>query len=554
MKNRYFGILIDSYDLKEWQVSAIKKIIAFTNYKLKLIIINNKEKNSSQYRLNNILFYAYKYLFVRTFQLKAHSISSFIKSASLIKCNPIEKGRYSNYFSKADIDKVKQYDLDFLLRFGFGILRGEILKTPKYGIWSFHHGDEQKYRGGPYCFWEIYKNDPVTGAIFQRLTNKLDGGIVLRKGYFKTQKHSFNRSIEQSLRESSIWPMQVCKDIENGIDDYIFDDPVKTNAPVYKLPDNFTSIKFVFKISWNKVKYLGKYLKTDVWGVGVIDKPLDEINLRNLDSEEVSWVNQNNNKYFLADPFPALINGKIIVFAEKYEYLKAKGDIIAINIKTRKEFLSFSSKYHYSYPNTFINEEQVYQINESYEQNQISLHRLKEFPDGWDKMKVLVNCFKGVDSSVLYYNNKWWLFTTEKGNGHSYKLFIFYSNSLTDGKWMHHENNPVKMNIRSGRGAGSIFRINEDYFRPAQNYSKSHEGSITINKINKLNEFEYEEKEEYEITPLPNYYFNSKIHTLSSNKKITTIDGCKTISIFENPYIFIQLLIGKLKRTINIYK
>ena len=37
----------------------------------------------------------------------------------------------------------------FMLRVGFNIIRGEILNVPKYGVWSFHHDDEVKYRGGP---------------------------------------------------------------------------------------------------------------------------------------------------------------------------------------------------------------------------------------------------------------------------------------------------------------------------------------------------------------------------------------------------------------------
>jgi len=44
-----------------------------------------------------------------------------------------------------------------------------------FGVWSWHHGDEDKYRGGPPAFWEIVNADPVTGALLQRLTERLDG-------------------------------------------------------------------------------------------------------------------------------------------------------------------------------------------------------------------------------------------------------------------------------------------------------------------------------------------------------------------------------------------
>ena len=87
-----------------------------------------------------------------------------------------------------NIEEIKKYNLDFILKLSRGIIKGEILNTAEYGIWSFHHDDEMKYRGRPACFWEIYNNDPVTGAILQKLSNKLD----LFKFIYKLSKLSCN--------------------------------------------------------------------------------------------------------------------------------------------------------------------------------------------------------------------------------------------------------------------------------------------------------------------------------------------------------------------------
>ena len=40
----------------------------------------------------------------------------------------------------------------------------------------------------PPGFWEIHNGDPVTGVILQRLTETLDGGVVLHAGWFKTNR------------------------------------------------------------------------------------------------------------------------------------------------------------------------------------------------------------------------------------------------------------------------------------------------------------------------------------------------------------------------------
>src|SRR6266567_2602478 len=67
------------------------------------------------------------------------------------------------------------------------ILAGEILTAARYGVWSYHHGDNDFYRGGPPHFWELCERAPLSGVILQVLTEELDGGVVLCKSLFATQ-------------------------------------------------------------------------------------------------------------------------------------------------------------------------------------------------------------------------------------------------------------------------------------------------------------------------------------------------------------------------------
>src|SRR5262249_8427405 len=149
-----------------------------------------------------------------------------------IHCTTLRKGKWSEYFSEQDIAAIRSYDLDFILRFGFNIIRGEILRVPRFGIWSFHHDDEMTYRGGPPCFWEIYYKDPVTGAVLQKLTDRLDGGIVLKKGYLKTIDYSYSKNVDQIYYESAKWPSQICSLIYNGKIEIFMASASATNAPI----------------------------------------------------------------------------------------------------------------------------------------------------------------------------------------------------------------------------------------------------------------------------------------------------------------------------------
>src|SRR5438093_1187012 len=91
-------------------------------------------------------------------------------SIGLIVDSQIAKSGFVYRFSGEDIDKVKSLNLDLLIRYGSGILNGEILNSTKFGIISFHHADNRINRGGPVGFWEVYSKQDTTGFIIQQLT------------------------------------------------------------------------------------------------------------------------------------------------------------------------------------------------------------------------------------------------------------------------------------------------------------------------------------------------------------------------------------------------
>ena len=81
----------------------------------------------------------------------------------------ISKSGFIYKYSKNDLEKIQDENLDVLVRGGSGILRGDILTLCKYGIISFHHGNNDINRGGPPGFWEVYNKEPSTGFIIQNL-------------------------------------------------------------------------------------------------------------------------------------------------------------------------------------------------------------------------------------------------------------------------------------------------------------------------------------------------------------------------------------------------
>src|SRR5882672_9849502 len=96
--------------------------------------------------------------------------------------------KFVHRFPGDALDIIRAKDLDVLIRFGFNILKGDILKAARYGVWSYHHGDNEFYRGGPAHFWELREGAPLSGVILQVMTEELDSGLVLCKSLFATKQ------------------------------------------------------------------------------------------------------------------------------------------------------------------------------------------------------------------------------------------------------------------------------------------------------------------------------------------------------------------------------
>lgn len=134
-----------------------------------------------------------------------------------------------------------------------------------------------------------------------------------------------------------------------------------------------------------------------------------------------------------------------------------------------------------------------------------------------------------MDSTVLKYNGKYWIFGTISGKGSNSKLYIFFSESLF-GPYIPHPGNPVKDTLNGSRPAGNFFEINGNLFRPSQNCEKEYGESITINKVNVLNELQFDEEPYFSIAPKKEDRDVNRIftmHTFNVLNDIIVVDGLR---------------------------
>ncbi len=543
-KSLKFGILCNGFEFEAWEVACIDNLLRHPQIELKLLVMNNQEiltkptfiQKLRNYPYRSLLFRAYKRYKLKAFSYKRISLEDRFKDIAILNCSPIKSGKFSAYFSEQDIDTIKSYKLDFMLRFGFNILKGEILKSCNYGIWSFHHADNDFIRGGPIGFWEIYHRKNTTAAVLQQLNEKLDQGKILRKGYLKTVDYCYAENIDQLTEMASMWPLQVCIDLMNG-HNVIEKAPLTIKkAKLFKYPGNLRFMHFVFILFQNKIKFhLNQLFMAESWQIARYDQSLKEV-VKN-DLTKAAYISKSNNETYCADPFLWPNNSAKKIVYEYFSYKDNCGKIAMMDFNGQNfKLLDFGKREHMSYPFLFEYNKQVYCLPEQAEAGSVTLYKIDDKGDILAHAD-LIKDFEARDASLIYFEQKWWLFCTKANYFENAALFIFYADNL-EQSFIPHQNNPVKVNVQNARPAGTFFIDNDVLYRLAQNSALHYGHKVNINKITKLSVTEFEEEIIEVIEPL--LFGNYKgIHHINSQQGQTIVDLKQTkfsLNNFKNQW------------------
>lgn len=528
-RNLRVGLLLDSYDVSAWSLKMFENIINSDYADMTLVILNDKERKKTNRTLiskikNNygsitsilirkFLEFIYSNLIERFTSLpdatKSESCAELLKSVPTIKVKTIEK-KWSDYFNSHDIREIKKFDIDILVRSGFRILRGDILKLPRYGIWSFHHGDNFVNRGGPPGFWESMESWPETGSILQILTEDLDNGKVLYRSFSSTKLFSLTDNRSNYYWKSLSFMTRKMKELHAVGEDEFFKNveennkhPIFYSERLYVNPTNYELAKLTFRKIKEKTKllYENKYF-FDQW-----------ILMFHLKEEFSSslWRYKKiipPKDRFWADPHIIYKDNKYYIFIEEFMYNTQKGHISLITMDENgvysKPEIILDRPYHFSYPFVFEHENDYYMIPESCANRTIELYKCVEFPCKWEFKINLMENIKAVDTTVFYHNKIWWMFANiieNDGASPHDELSLFYSKDIISGDWQPHPKNPIVSDCKNSRPAGKIFNDNGVLYRPSQDCATRYGHGFNINEIRLLDTKNYDESIATSVKP-----------------------------------------------------
>lgn len=457
--------------------------------------------------------------------------SSRLAGIDSLEVEPTGK-KFIHRFPPEALEQIRARDLDVILRFGFNILAGEILTAARYGVWSYHHGDNDFYRGGPPHFWELCERAPLSGVILQVLTEELDGGLVLCKSLFTTeQTSSVSRNRYIPYWGSTDLVIRKLNELHQFGWNYVRQKsvppaPYQGKRKIYRTPTNSEMVRWLGPVILRKaLEYPFRKQTVQHWKIAVRvgQKPLFDSSDASLDG--FRWLEPPPD-HFWADPFAFEHQSKCWAFFEDYNYQRRRAAIACGELSSDGNLINPQpcleiEGHHFSYPHVFRHGDDIFMVPESLDSSSVDLYRCHEFPHKWVREAALLQG-RFVDTTIWQHENLWWLMTTRaEPDARAGCLFLFYSESLT-GDWKFHPANPISTDIRNNRGAGRMLQVDGRLFRPSQSCSPIYGYSFSFNEVTELSTQRYAEKTLQTIEPWGKL---CAIHTYSRADNVELIDG-----------------------------
>ena len=547
-----FVVLCDSLELPLWQSISLREAVEAGVAEPVGVVVRHRKpvKNKiskwrKRYQDRKLLLWRlFNRFYVSRWSKAVHPVhmGKFLEKVPVYFDDPVPITKYREALSIGAMQFVKNSNPDFVLRFGFGILDGEILDCARYGVWSYHHGDPTQFRGQPPGFWEIAKKIPVTGVVLQRLSNELDGGEILHSGFFKTTFQSYAKTRDTIYLGSSSWLRRTCSDIiVNG---YRATSQSFNGAtgPVFRQPQNLDMLKFLIntvkEFFWAQIIF--KLFRQN-WNCGIIEAPIQVV--AGLEGDEQQsralngtiWMPTNRNT-FKADPFgyKRKANGDIRILFELFSWQRKLGSIAGVDYKDNvfgpiEPVLDALT--HLSYPFIFNRNGVDYFVPEHSAAKDIALFRLDGIGNP-DKKTTIFSKSELIDSTFVQWGERFWMFSLDETKSTNTDLHIYFADDI-EGPWMAHPMNPVKSDVQSSRPGGTPFVHNGKLFRPSQDCSTHYGSAAVINEVKVLTLTDFQEVTVSRVRPLTNGRYSYGLHTVSAIGDHTLIDGARKTSIFR---------------------
>lgn len=433
------------------------------------------------------------------------------------------------------LERLKEHRLDVAIRFARGHLRDDAVSLARHGVWSFHQGDEDAYRGGPAHFWELAEQNPLSGVSLEARRAPAGARVVLCKGLAATalehSELSLARNRVKPQRLGATFVIRKLKQLhEHGFAalerDAVRPAPYRGKRERYHTPSNLELAAFLVPRLAGKAR--GRLLRSPKlvqWRVGVRVRGAPSLAAgRPLELDGFRWLEAPRGRLH-ADPCLIEREGQVYCFFEDLDHARHLGRISCAAVdadgRLREIRPALELPYHLSYPFVFEDRGDVFMVPESRRNGTVDLFRAVEFPGRWEKVRTLL-AGPGLDTTVLRHGGRYWFFVAVREPDEAgEQLLLFHADSL-DGELRFHPRNPISADVRTCRPGGAILSEGGRLLRPAQDCSVTYGHQLSFMEILALSPDEYREELVFTVPPPRGM---EGIHTYGRCGAVEVVDG-----------------------------
>lgn len=271
--------------------------------------------------------------------------------------------------------------------------------------------------------------------------------------------------------------------------------------------------------------------RTDIWRIGIVRAPLEEIVSDGLADHPIEWQPAGPDFTFLADPFGLWRGGVLHLFAESFDYrdrhgrielLRFDADLLPID---RQPCLS--EPWHLSYPFVFEADDEIWMLPEAHRSGGLHLYRAIDFPLRWERSGWISLDAVPVDASPVRHDGLWWLLYSSAASKLAKlgELRLSYAEKL-EGPWHPHPLNPVRVSLTDARPGGTPIELGGALMMPMQDCTSTYGGGIRMLRIDRMTPDSFEAEPAVAIGPRGDFApFTDGLHTLSGCGPVTLIDA-----------------------------
>ena len=286
------------------------------------------------------------------------------------------------------------------------------------------------------------------------------------------------------------------------------------------------------------------HITSDVWAIGVSDRSLEDLSEGGVISPQ-RWISIPEQEGYIADPFP-WPGRKNVLLCERFGLDTGRGSLQCLTIRgaqiTDTEEVDLGIDCHVSYPSTFEDGDRVVCLPEMGASRRQVIYQI-EPGRAARPICVLAENRALADATLFKHDGLYFIAYTDMDIGLHDNLCLLWATRL-EGPWTEHRQNPVKIDVRTSRGAGCLFNMDDRLLRPAQDCSKTYGGAIVLNHVVVCTTEEYREEPIARLIADPSGPFPSGLHTLSAIDGAVLVD-CK--KVVANPRILAQRLRRRLR-------